>query len=72
MPLGMKVGLCPGHTVLGGDPAALKKIQAQPPPPLFSPCLLWPDGYPSQLLLTVVSKLIANQKCMLCLIAEKK
>jgi len=30
MPLGMEVGLGPGHIVLDGDPAAL---------PIFGPCL---------------------------------
>ena len=36
MPLGMEVGLGPGHIVLDGDSAPLK-IGAQPP--LFGPCL---------------------------------
>jgi len=31
----MDVGLNHGHTVLDGDPA---------PPPIFGPCLLWPNG----------------------------
>jgi len=46
MPLGMEVGLGPGHTVLDGDPA---------PPPhkghsasIFGPCLLWPNGWMDQ------------------------
>jgi len=43
MPLGMKVGLCPGHIVLRGDPT--------PPPkgaqsPIFGPCVLWPKQSP--------------------------
>jgi len=49
MALGMKVGLDPSHIVLDGDPA---------PPPnkgarllIFDPCLLWPNGRPSELLL---------------------
>jgi len=44
MPLGMEVGLGPGHIVLGGDPA--------PPPSkggtallIPGPCLLWPNGW---------------------------
>jgi len=45
MPLGMEVDLGPGHTVLDGDPA----------PRLFDPCLLWPNGCPSQLLLSSCS-----------------
>jgi len=47
----MEVGLGPGHIVLGGDPAPLTKKGAQPPP-IFGPCLLWPNGRPSQLLLS--------------------
>jgi len=42
MPLGMEVGLSPGHIVLDGDPVLPRKGAQQPPPPLFGPCLLWP------------------------------
>jgi len=49
MPLGTEVGLSPGHFALDGDPAPPKRGTA--PPPLFGPCLLWPNGCPSQLLL---------------------
>jgi len=38
MPLGMQVGLGPGHIVLDWDPAPLPKRGAQPP--IFSLCLL--------------------------------
>jgi len=51
MPLGMEVDLGPGHTVLDGDSSPLPK-GAQQPPPLFGPCLLWPNGRPSELLLS--------------------
>jgi len=34
----------PGHIVLDGDPAALLKTGAEHPPPIFGPCLLWPNG----------------------------
>jgi len=51
MPLGMEVGLGPGNIVLDGDPAPPWK-GAQQPPPLFSPCLLWPMGCPSVQLLS--------------------
>jgi len=44
MPLGMEVGLGPGDMVLDGDPA-----------PFFGPCLLWPNGRPSQLQLSSCS-----------------
>jgi len=47
MPLGKDVGLGPGHIVLDGDPAAHSS-----PSPLFGPCLLWPNGRPSQELLS--------------------
>ena len=47
MPQGTKVGLCAGHIVLDRDPSPPKEAQ----PPIFGPCLLWPKGRPSQLLL---------------------
>jgi len=50
MPLGMEAGLGPGDIVLDGDPAPPKKDTAAPP--LFGPCLLWPNGRPSQQLLS--------------------
>jgi len=59
MPLGTEVGLVPGHIVLDGNPA-LPWGTAAPPPALFGPCLLWPNGRPSQL---VVRPLIGP--CML-------
>jgi len=48
-PLGTKVDLGPDHIVLDGIPAPAKGAQQ---PPLFSPCLLWPNGRPSQQLLS--------------------
>jgi len=50
MPLGTEVGLGPGDIVLDGDPAPPRKGAQQPP--LFGPRLLWPNGRPSQLLLS--------------------
>jgi len=49
MKLGMEIGVDPSHIVFDGDPA--------PPPPtergtLFGPRLLWPNGRPSQQLLS--------------------
>jgi len=41
MKLGVEVGLGPGHIVLDGDPAPPKAAQ----PPIFGPCLLWPNGW---------------------------
>jgi len=46
----MKVGLGPGHNVLHGDPASPKRGTA--PNVYCGPCLLWPNGGPSQLLLS--------------------
>jgi len=47
MPLGMEVGLGPGHIVLDGDPATRQKGGAQPT--IFGPCLgakrLYASGY---------------------------
>jgi len=43
MTLGMEVGLDPGDFVFDGDSATPQKM-AQPPHPLFGPCLLWPNG----------------------------
>ena len=51
MPLGREVDLDPGHIVLDGDPAPPGKGHQ---PPLFGPCLLWPNGRPFQLLLSIV------------------
>jgi len=48
--LGTEVGLGPGDIVLDEDPAP-HMYRAQQPP-LFGPCLLWPNGRPSQQLLS--------------------
>jgi len=50
MPLGKEVGLGPGHIMLDGD-----QVGTQPPQqplPTFGPCVLWPNGRPSQQLLS--------------------
>ena len=44
MPLGAKVGLGPGHTVLDGDPVPPKGAQPQ----IFGPYALWPNGWRDQ------------------------
>ena len=45
MPLGTEVGLGPGDIVLDGDPAPPRKGAAgYSSPPLFGPCLLWPQS----------------------------
>ena len=50
MPLGKEVGLGPGHIVLDGDPVGTQTPQQ--PLPTFGSCLLWPNGGPSQQLLS--------------------
>jgi len=44
MKLGMDVGLGPGHIVVDGDPASPQK-GGTTLPPIFAPCLLWPNGW---------------------------
>jgi len=46
MPLGREVGLGQSDIVSDGDPAPLPKKGADPP--IFSPCLLWPNGWMNQ------------------------
>jgi len=43
MSLGMELGLDPGDFVLDGDPAPPPQKGAEPP--IFGPCLLWPNGW---------------------------
>jgi len=49
--LAREVGLGPGDIVRWGPSSPLHK-GGTAPPPLFGPCLLWPNGCPSQLLLS--------------------
>jgi len=51
MSLDMNLGLGPGHIVLDGDPAP-PHFKGMDTPPMFGRCLLWPNGRPSQLLLS--------------------
>jgi len=46
MPLGMEVGLGPGHIVPDGDPA--RPPQKGGTAPFSGPCLLWPNGWMDQ------------------------
>ena len=48
MPLGRDVGLGPDDIVLDGDPAPSPQKGAEPPSPIFGPCLLWPNGWMDQ------------------------
>ena len=45
MPLGMEVGLDPGHIVLDEDPASPLPRKGRSSRRLFGPCLLWPQSY---------------------------
>ena len=44
MPLGVEVGLGPGHILLDGDPSPSKGAQDT----FFGPCLLWPNSWMDQ------------------------
>ena len=46
IPLGIEVGLGPGHIVLDGDPVPPQK--GAQPSPIFVPCLLWSNGWMDQ------------------------
>jgi len=48
MVLRKEIGLCPGDFVLDGDPATLPQKGAESPSPIFSPFLLWPNGWMHQ------------------------
>jgi len=60
MPLDMEVGLGPGDVVLDGDPASPPPRKRWVQPPVFGPCLLSPNGRPSQLLLSTCSNRVVN------------
>jgi len=62
IPLGMEVGLRPGHTVRWGPSSPLKRAQ----PPLFGPCLLWPNGWMDQDATWYEGKPQAGQHCVTC------
>ena len=46
MPLGTEVGVNPSDIVLSGEPAPLPQKGAEPP--IFGPCLLWPNNWMDQ------------------------
>jgi len=48
MKLGMQVGVGPGHIVLDGDPDSPSQNRGHVQPPIFGPCLLWPNGWMDQ------------------------
>jgi len=47
MKLDKEVGVGPGQIVLDGNPAPPPK-RGTAPPPIFGPCLLWPNGWLDQ------------------------
>ena len=47
MPFGMEVCLSPGDFVLDGEPAPPPQKKGAEPP-IFGPCLLWPNGWMDQ------------------------
>jgi len=52
LPPGVEVGLRPGNVVLDGEPSSPStKMGHSSPTQLFGPCLLQPNGRPSQQLL---------------------
>jgi len=51
MPLGTEVDIGPGHSVRFG-PSSPRKGQSSLSPRISGPCILWPNGRPSQLLLS--------------------
>jgi len=63
MPLGVEVGLDPGHIVLYGDRAPLKKGHS---PSLFGPCLLWPNGWMDQDVTWYEDRPRPGQHCVGC------
>ena len=64
MPLGMEVGLSPSDIVLDGDPAPLPQKGAEPP--IFGPCLLWPNGWMDQDATCYNGRPPPGQHCVRC------
>ena len=62
MPLGTEGGLGPADIVLYGDPAPPKRTQ----PPIFDPCLLWPNGRRLSYCLALVKSLYIGNCCEIC------
>jgi len=59
----IKMPLDPGHIVLDGDPAPPKRGTA---PPLFGPCLLWPNGWMDRDATWYEGRPRAGQQCVRC------
>jgi len=65
MPLGMEVGLGPDDFVLDGDPAPPQE-KGGTASPNFWRCLLWPNGRPSQLLLSYCYVQLSEEQIEFC------
>jgi len=63
MPLGTEVDLGPGDIVLDED-SATSTERAQQPLRLLGPCLLWPNGLPSQQLLSSCQILLPSDSAV--------
>ena len=48
MPLGIEDDLGPGDFALDGDPCSCPSQKGSGAPPIFGPCLLWPNGWMDQ------------------------
>jgi len=60
----MEVDLGPDDILLDGDPAPpVTGTGHSSTLPLFGPCLLWPNGRPSQLLLSTFFQITLNYEC---------
>jgi len=62
MPHGTEVGLGPGRIMLDGDHTSSCYTKGHSSPPLFGPCLLWPNDRPS--VFTATAELMLKLKCV--------
>jgi len=58
----MPLGLGSGYIVLDGEPTPLPR-KGHSSPSLFGPCILWPNGRPSQQLLSSDTRLVHRVVC---------
>jgi len=66
MPLRTEVGLSPGDIVLDGDPAPPPKKKKVAQPPIFGPCLLWPNGWMGQDVTWYGCRPQSRRHCVIC------
>jgi len=65
MPLGIEIGLGPGHNVLDGDSAPLPQ-RGHSPPTIFGPRFLWPKGWMDQDATWYDGRPRPGQHCLTC------